>query len=125
TFFQARPSNPGETAGTGLSSILLEAFGAKVSRASFLGTNVARPLTAGAACATSSGYSTILDSRYMRRYPSSPYTSSYSFGPGGISTAIKALIGANVALFLVQFFAPAVTDVLGLRPIFVVRYFWV
>jgi rhomboid family protein len=25
----------------------------------------------------------------------------------------------------VQFFAPAVTDVLGLRPIFVVRYFWV
>jgi rhomboid family protein len=61
----------------------------------------------------------------MRRYPSSPYTSSYSFGPGGISTAIKALIGANVALFLVQFFAPAVTDVLGLRPIFVVRYFWV
>jgi rhomboid family protein len=61
----------------------------------------------------------------MRRYPSYPYTSSYSFGPGGISTAIKALIGANVALFLVQFFAPAVTDVLGLRPIFVVRYFWV
>jgi rhomboid family protein len=61
----------------------------------------------------------------MRRYPSSPSTSSYSFGPGGISTAIKALIGANVALFLVQFFAPAVTDVLGLRPIFVVRYFWV
>ena len=51
--------------------------------------------------------------------------SSYSFGPGGISTAIKALIGANVALFLVQFVAPAVTDVLGLRPIFVVRYFWV
>jgi membrane associated rhomboid family serine protease len=60
----------------------------------------------------------------MRRYPS-PYVSSYSFGPGGISTAIKALIGANVALFVVQFFAPVVTDVLGLRPIFVVRYFWV
>jgi membrane associated rhomboid family serine protease len=60
----------------------------------------------------------------MARYPSR-YVSSYSFGPGGISTAIKALIGANVALFLVQFFAPAVTDVLGLRPAFVVRYFWV
>jgi len=60
----------------------------------------------------------------MPRYPSR-YVSSYSFGPGGFSTAIKALIGANVALFLVQFFAPAVTDVLGLRPIFVVRYFWV
>ena len=61
----------------------------------------------------------------MRRYPSSPYASSYSFGPGGISTAIKALIGANVVMFLVQLFAPAVTDFLGLRPIFVVRYFWV
>ena len=60
----------------------------------------------------------------MPRYPSR-YVSSFSFGPGRISTAIKALIGANVALFLVQFFAPAVTDVLGLRPIFVVRYFWV
>jgi membrane associated rhomboid family serine protease len=59
----------------------------------------------------------------MRRYPSS-HISSYSFGPGGISTAIKALIGANVAVFLVQFFFPVVTDVLGLRPIFVVRYFW-
>jgi membrane associated rhomboid family serine protease len=38
---------------------------------------------------------------------------------------MKALIGANVAMFLLQFFAPVVTDVLGLRPIFVVRYFWI
>jgi len=38
---------------------------------------------------------------------------------------MKALIGANVAMFLVQFVAPVVTDVLGLRPIFVVRYFWI
>ena len=60
----------------------------------------------------------------MRRYPSSPYVSSYSFGPGRLSTAIKALIGVNVAVFLLQFFVPVVTDLLGLRPMFVVRYFW-
>jgi membrane associated rhomboid family serine protease len=60
----------------------------------------------------------------MPRYPSRR-VSSYSFGPGGISTAIKALIGANVAVFLLQFFFPIVTDVLGLRPLFVVRYFWI
>jgi membrane associated rhomboid family serine protease len=59
----------------------------------------------------------------MRRYPS--YPSSFSFGPGRMSTALKALIGANVAMFLIQFFFPIVTDVLGLHPAFVARYFWV
>lgn len=59
----------------------------------------------------------------MRRY-SSPYASSFSFGPGPLSTALKALIGANVFVFVVQFFAPLVTDVLGLHPMFVVRYGW-
>ena len=35
----------------------------------------------------------------MPRYRnSSPYTSSISFGPGGLSTAMKALIGANVVV---------------------------
>ena len=29
----------------------------------------------------------------MRRYPSSPYAASFSFGPGPVSTALKALIG--------------------------------
>jgi membrane associated rhomboid family serine protease len=37
----------------------------------------------------------------MRRSPS-PYTSSISFGPGPISTALKALIISNVAIFLLQ-----------------------
>ncbi len=60
----------------------------------------------------------------MRR-PSSPYVSSFSFGPGPLSLALKALIGANVVMFLGQFFSPIVTDVLGLHPIFVLRYFWV
>ena len=59
----------------------------------------------------------------MRR-SSSPYASSFSFGPGPISTALKALIVANVVMFLGQFFFPIMTDVLGLRPIFVMRYAW-
>ena len=59
----------------------------------------------------------------MRRYPS-PYASSFSFGPGPVSTVLKALIGANVAMFFLQLM-PAVTDILGLRPIFVVQNLWV
>ncbi len=60
----------------------------------------------------------------MRRYPPA-HVSSFSFGPGPVSPTLKALIGANVVMFVVQFFAPIVTDLLGLRPIFVVRTFWV
>jgi membrane associated rhomboid family serine protease len=59
----------------------------------------------------------------MRRYPSR-HVSSFSFGPGPVSTALKALIGANVVMFVVQVFQPIATDILGLRPIFVVRNFW-
>jgi rhomboid family protein len=58
----------------------------------------------------------------MRRY-SSPYASSFSFGPGPISTALKALIGANVAMFLLATFEPRLTLVLGLVPAAVVRQF--
>jgi membrane associated rhomboid family serine protease len=60
----------------------------------------------------------------MPRY-SSPYASSFSFGPGRISPAVKYLIAANVAVFLLQFFFAPVTDYLGLRPVFVVRNFWI
>jgi membrane associated rhomboid family serine protease len=52
----------------------------------------------------------------MRRYPS-PSTSSFSFGPGGISTALKALIAANVVMFLATTFVPQLTLLLGLRPV--------
>ena len=38
---------------------------------------------------------------------------------------MKALIGANVAVFFAQIFFPIVTDVLGLRPVFVLRGLWV
>src|SRR5713101_2941801 len=59
----------------------------------------------------------------MRRYPSA-YTSSFSFGPGPISTALKALIAANVAMFIAQSVFPVLTEVLGLRPSFVLRAGW-
>jgi membrane associated rhomboid family serine protease len=60
----------------------------------------------------------------MRRSPSRYYASSFSFGFGPPSTALKALIGANVALFLAQQFFP-ITDTLGLIPVFVLRRFWI
>lgn len=60
----------------------------------------------------------------MPRYPS-PYATSFSFGPGPLSTAIKALIGANTFVFFVQLTVPAATTVLGLRPPFVVGDLWV
>ena len=49
-----------------------------------------------------------------RRY--SPYASTFSFGPGPLSTAMKALIGANVAIFLAQYLIPPLTEMLGLKP---------
>src|SRR3989442_4963445 len=51
----------------------------------------------------------------MPRY-SSRYASSFSFGPGPVSTAIKALIGANVVMFLAQKFVSSLTETLGLVP---------
>jgi membrane associated rhomboid family serine protease len=61
----------------------------------------------------------------MRR-PSSPYvSSSFSFGPGPISTALKALIAANVVMFLVTSFVPTVRQYLGLVPTLVLHQFWV
>jgi membrane associated rhomboid family serine protease len=63
--------------------------------------------------------------RYPSRYSSS---SSFSFGPGPVSTALKALIGANVALFVLTI-VPGVEDYftlyLALRPASVVRGLWV
>jgi membrane associated rhomboid family serine protease len=55
----------------------------------------------------------------MRRYPS-PYASSISFGPGPISTAMKALIATNVVMFLATTFVPTLTGVLGLVPVDVI-----
>jgi membrane associated rhomboid family serine protease len=55
--------------------------------------------------------------RYPSRYSSS---SSFSFGPGPVSTSLQALIGANVAVFFAQAFLPQLMD-FGLQPEWVVR----
>ena len=56
----------------------------------------------------------------MRR-PSSAYGPSFSsFGPGPLSTALKALIGANVIMFLAQWAFPVVTELFGLHPAWVI-----
>jgi membrane associated rhomboid family serine protease len=58
----------------------------------------------------------------MRRYPSqNPSFSSFSFGPGPLSPALKALIAANVAVFVIMWLMPAgarqaVQEFLGLVP---------
>jgi membrane associated rhomboid family serine protease len=38
---------------------------------------------------------------------------------------MKALIGANVAMFFLQLLAPALTDILGLVPFLALRHLWV
>ena len=49
-----------------------------------------------------------------------PYRSSsnfaYSFGPGPLTPAIKALVVANVAAYLVSMVVPEITLSFGLRP---------
>jgi membrane associated rhomboid family serine protease len=60
----------------------------------------------------------------MRRY-SSPYASSFSFGPGPVSTALKAIIGANVVMFFATTFFRTLVPVLGLVPGLVVGRLWV
>jgi len=60
----------------------------------------------------------------MRR-PYSPYASSFSFGPGPISIALKALIAANVVMFLITSFVHGVVPYLGLVPTLVLHQFWV
>ncbi len=49
------------------------------------------------------------------RYPSSS-SFAYSFGPGPLTPAIKALVIANVAMFVITLIMPAITLSLGLRP---------
>jgi membrane associated rhomboid family serine protease len=60
----------------------------------------------------------------MPRY-SSPYASSFSFGPGPISTALKALIGANVVMFVLTQFARSSIFYLGLLPSVVIHQLWI
>ncbi|MBI4885996.1 MAG: rhomboid family intramembrane serine protease [Acidobacteria bacterium] len=61
----------------------------------------------------------------MRRPPASS-TFASSFGPGPLTPAIKALVVANVAAFLVALVVPPVTLLFGMRPADVVGrlYLW-
>jgi len=55
--------------------------------------------------------------------PRSPRLSSiaYSFGPGPITPAVRALLCANIAVYLASLFFPAIVDVLGLVPKLVIE----
>jgi membrane associated rhomboid family serine protease len=57
----------------------------------------------------------------MPRYPSRSTPSSFSFGPGPISTALKAIIGINILMFLATTFVPALQIQLGLVPMWVLH----
>jgi membrane associated rhomboid family serine protease len=54
------------------------------------------------------------------RYPSSS-NFAYSFGPGALTPAIKAIVMANVAMFVIALLVPAITERLGMRPADVVE----
>jgi membrane associated rhomboid family serine protease len=60
----------------------------------------------------------------MRR-PSTPYASSFSFGPGPLSLALKVLIASNVVMFLITSIVRGVVPYLGLVPTLVLHRFWV
>jgi len=49
------------------------------------------------------------------RYPA-PSGVAFSFGPGGITPAVKLLILTNIAVFVITFFAQELVLLLGLRP---------
>ena len=49
---------------------------------------------------------------------------AYSFGPGPMTPAVRAVIYANIAMFVVALVAPAVTIYLGLTPAAVFESFW-
>jgi membrane associated rhomboid family serine protease len=65
----------------------------------------------------------------MRRYPSRDLTySSFSFGPGPLSPAIKALIAINVGVFVIMWLMPAMLrqalqEFLGLVPAAIFQQF--
>jgi membrane associated rhomboid family serine protease len=58
------------------------------------------------------------------RYPAGSFT--YSFGPGPLTPAVKALLIANVALFLLSYFIRGIEIRLGLQPqaVFEQLAFW-
>jgi membrane associated rhomboid family serine protease len=61
----------------------------------------------------------------MSRYAPRPTAVSYSFGPGPITPAVKWLIIANVAMFLVSMVYEPIIEYLGLIPQRVVEQQWI
>jgi membrane associated rhomboid family serine protease len=55
----------------------------------------------------------------------SRYDVSYQIGPGPLTPAVKLLLIANVALFLVGLVLPDVNGFLGLTPLLVLKQLWV
>lgn len=51
----------------------------------------------------------------MARVPR-PYSVSYSFGPGPVTPAVKALLIANIVMFVAEVFVPSLVGLLGLSP---------
>ena len=60
----------------------------------------------------------------MRRYPRY-LSASYSFGPGPVSPAVKAIIWANVGVYVLTWLFPGLSLVLGLAPVAVFERLWV
>jgi membrane associated rhomboid family serine protease len=61
----------------------------------------------------------------VARYPSSMSSMSYSFGPGRMTPAVRAIVWTNIAVFVVAFLWPPITIVLGLTPSAVLADAWV
>jgi membrane associated rhomboid family serine protease len=53
-----------------------------------------------------------------------PHGVSYSFGPGPVTPAVKALLLANLGVFLLELIVPDLLVVLGLRPQSVIESGW-
>jgi membrane associated rhomboid family serine protease len=49
---------------------------------------------------------------------------SYSFGPGPVTPAVKALLIANIGVFLLELIVPSLLVILGLRPQSVIENGW-
>jgi membrane associated rhomboid family serine protease len=54
-----------------------------------------------------------------------PTAISYSFGPGPMTPAVKAIIWANIGMFLVALVVPRIMEYLGLVPQAVIERLWI
>ena len=61
----------------------------------------------------------------MRRYSPRASSISYAFGPGPVSPAVKWIILANIAMFVVTLLYDPIIDYLGLNPQLVLERGWI